>query len=105
MDLQRWKQIDSLFSEALKLGPDERSVFLEEVCGKDFDLRKEVEALLSSDRLADSSIERSPGELAGALLAERKERFSNGQSIGPYKILQYSVLVEWGKFIERLIPA
>jgi serine/threonine protein kinase len=87
MDLQRWKQIDSLFSEALKLGPDDRSVFLEEVCGKDFDLRKEVEALLSSDRLVDSSIERSPGELAGALLAERKERFSSGQSIGPYKIL------------------
>jgi eukaryotic-like serine/threonine-protein kinase len=87
MDLERWKQIDNLFSEALRLDPDKRNVFLEEVCQGDSDLKKEVEALLSSDGQVSSSIAASPGKLAFEMLAERSERFSPGHSIGPYKII------------------
>lgn len=87
MDLERWKQIDSLFSEALRLDPDKRSLFLKEVCQGDSDLIKEVEALLSSDGQVSSSIAGSPGKLAFEMLAERTERFSVGHSIGPYKII------------------
>jgi hypothetical protein len=53
------------------LDPDKRSLFLEEVCEGDTDLKKEVEDLLSLDNHPDSSIERSPGGLALDMLAER----------------------------------
>jgi eukaryotic-like serine/threonine-protein kinase len=87
MDLERWKQIDNVFSEALKLDPDKRKEFLEVVCAKDSDLKKEVEALLSSDKQVGTFVEGAPARLAIDLLAVRTERFSAGQFIGPYKIL------------------
>jgi len=89
MDLERWKQIDNLFSEALRLDPEKRDVFLEKVCHGDSDLKKEVEALLSSDGQVSSSIAASPGKLAFEMLAERSERFSVGHTIGPYKIISF----------------
>jgi eukaryotic-like serine/threonine-protein kinase len=86
MDLERWKRIDSVFSEALRLEPDKRSMFLEEVCRTDADLKKEVEALLSSDGQSVSLIEGAPGQIALDLLGGKQERFSAGVAIGPYKI-------------------
>jgi hypothetical protein len=71
MDLQRWKQIDNLFSEALQLDPDKRSLFLEEVCKGGHRPKERSRRPLSLDNHPDSSIERSPGGLALDMLAER----------------------------------
>ena len=44
----RWKQIEALFHESLELGPEARAGFLEERCGTDAGLKKEVQMLLES---------------------------------------------------------
>jgi eukaryotic-like serine/threonine-protein kinase len=45
----RWEQFKDLAFEALKLGPDARSRFLDAVCADDAGLRAEIEGLLAAD--------------------------------------------------------
>ncbi len=46
MTPERWQQIETLFHAALELNVRERAAFLEEACGNDESLRREVESLL-----------------------------------------------------------
>jgi len=50
---QRWAAIESLYQEALEHDPVERSAWLQQACGDDVDLLKEVESLLAC---ADASL-------------------------------------------------
>jgi hypothetical protein len=43
-----WQRIEELFYAALDLDPATRSAFLQEACGTDLELLKEVESLLGS---------------------------------------------------------
>lgn len=85
MDRERWKQIDELLDAVLDLHPDQRPGFLDRSCGGDYELRTELERLISSDERARSFIETpvlSPnGKFAvqedalrpGAIVADRFE--------------------------------
>ena len=42
----RWNQLETLFHKSLELEPDARSAFLDDSCGEDTELRKELDALL-----------------------------------------------------------
>ncbi len=44
----RWRQIEDVFHEATQYSAERRSAFLEEACGSDLELRREVETLLAS---------------------------------------------------------
>jgi serine/threonine protein kinase len=88
MKPERWRQIDQLFDAALALEPGQRAAFLDEACGADEDLRKEVETLLASDRQSHIFIDGPALQAAAEFLPERQaSRLSTGESIGPYKIL------------------
>ena len=50
--IQRWRQVEKLFDDALDLPPEARAGFLNRSCGQDADLRENVEQLL---RACDSS--------------------------------------------------
>lgn len=67
MSPERWQKIESLFQSAVELAPSEASVYLDEACGDDKDLRDEVEKLLRSDREASEFIE-SPIWTDGSVL-------------------------------------
>ena len=43
----RWSQIEELFHRAAECVPEQRAALLDESCGDDAELRREVEALLS----------------------------------------------------------
>lgn len=45
----RWQQIEDLFHEALEFPAEGRAAFLEAACGRDTELRREVESLLCND--------------------------------------------------------
>ena len=47
MTPERWAQIEDLFHRASECKPEQRTGLLDEVCGNDLELRREVEALLS----------------------------------------------------------
>jgi len=44
----QWRRIEELFYESLDLAPETRSAFLNDRCGEDLELKKEVETLLNS---------------------------------------------------------
>ena len=75
MTPERWKQIDELLSATLALTIEKRTVFLDEACAGDDELRKEVENLLSADHHAGSSIEGSPKLLAADLIRTATVQF------------------------------
>ncbi len=95
MEPERWRQIERLYQAALELEGRGRAAFLDEACGEDGDLRREVEALLASDAKAGSFIE-SPAILAVArMLAqqqagaarERGDTAAAGSAVAHYRIL------------------
>lgn len=88
MTPERYKQIDQLFEAALQLEPEKRSAFLDNACSGDDELRKQLETLLSSDHVANSSIELPAKLVAADLLAKPVQRFLSGTTLaGRYQII------------------
>jgi hypothetical protein len=50
MTPERWKQIDAIFRDAVRLGGEQRRRYLEQACRGDTELRGQVESLLAHDR-------------------------------------------------------
>jgi eukaryotic-like serine/threonine-protein kinase len=54
---ERWTQIEELFHRAAECTPEHRAAILDDYCGADAELRRQVEALLSSDESASDSVQ------------------------------------------------
>lgn len=81
MKPQLWQRAEELFHAALKRPPEARRAFLDEVCGKDAELRRQVEMLLSKDAQAGSFLEKPAlADVIGAHMI--------GQSIAHYRIIE-----------------
>jgi serine/threonine protein kinase len=88
MKSERLNQVDEIFQAALDLPSEERSAYLNQACGGDADLRREVESLLSShDRSADF-MERPAIELDAAVIADGLTDANAGESIGHYQVIE-----------------
>ncbi len=92
MDPERWKQISKVYHSALKLESDQREAFLEEGCGGDESLLKEVESLLACDGRAEQFIENPAMDLAAQVMARDRGNTNSesriGQSLAHYRILE-----------------
>jgi serine/threonine protein kinase/Tol biopolymer transport system component len=80
---ERWAQVEVLFHRAAECGPEHRTALLDEACSNDPELRREVEALLSSDRSAGGYVQgavRSEFDTIGFPLV--------GETISHYRILE-----------------
>src|SRR6185295_13117200 len=84
MDSERWHEVDRLFADALDRPPAERPAYLDEACGGDAVLRREVERLLAADQAGSRFLVSSPGELLRLVLDRQEE----GGSLGPYRLLR-----------------
>jgi serine/threonine protein kinase/TolB-like protein len=63
--VDRWRQLERLFYEAMRMPPEERSEFLDKKCAGDTELRKEIESSLASaeqtmDFLHQSALQADP---------------------------------------------
>src|SRR5215207_9554420 len=92
MTPERWRQVEEIFQTALDLAPGERVPYLEEVCGADAELRRDVEAMLAQyeaagDFLNEPLVEQSGLQELAALMgeAERADPLI-GQRVGSYRI-------------------
>jgi serine/threonine protein kinase/tetratricopeptide (TPR) repeat protein len=84
--LERLKEI---FYSARELEPGERNAFLTDACGSDEALRREVEALLESDRASDDFIAEPPaGLIADAFGGDSPTASEAGRMIGHYKLIE-----------------
>jgi hypothetical protein len=70
MTPERHRQICQVYHDALELEPQQRARFLDQVCGVDEALRKEVESLIGFHEHAEGFIETPALDVAAELLAE-----------------------------------
>jgi tetratricopeptide (TPR) repeat protein len=87
MLFERWPEIEQILESAIACDPARRAAFLDSACGKDPELRREVESLLAFQE--DESFAAELG-FADALrvLERRDQRLSQGRKIGAYRILR-----------------
>lgn len=87
MTPERWRQVDDLFQQAADLPLEQRRAFLDQACGDDPSLRREVEILLAHD--ASTTAPALECALESGLNAWANQgRDLIGQFAGPYRILE-----------------
>src|SRR5262245_6198915 len=87
MTPERWRQIDQLFHSALEREPEGRAAFLDQACGGDEALRREVESLLAADAEIDKTIIALPAQVAAEMFEEDQVQQINVRQIGHYRIM------------------
>jgi len=88
MTPETWKQIESVFEQALEVPDEKRVEFLKNNCNGDDELRREVESLLSSHAQAGSFIDKRSLFFSDEEVGENSEILSPGELIGSYRILR-----------------
>jgi len=73
MKPDRWQKVDELFEAALDHEPGRRAAFLDEACGSDTDLRREVEKMLDFDKRAEEFIQTDVFDLAARLITQPRD--------------------------------
>ncbi len=84
----RMASLKELFHSARDLPVEERGAFLEQACGGDDALRREINALLESDRAAGDFIAGGPAQLAAELFGSAPDAADLGRTIGQYRLLE-----------------
>src|SRR6187399_2921486 len=95
MDLDRWKQLDSLLQSVLERPPEERDAFLRHACADNEPLERQVRALLSAEPDAKGFLERPAIEVAALSLAHDQTDHAPGradsligQTLSHYRIVE-----------------
>jgi serine/threonine-protein kinase len=82
--VEQWQQVQDLFHSALERDARDRSIFLDQACRGDSELRGQVAWLISAHETEDHFID-SPGYVAaGDVLANHN--FQPGEMVAHYKI-------------------
>jgi serine/threonine protein kinase/Tfp pilus assembly protein PilF len=77
------ERIEAIFQLVVDLAPNQRSIFLDECCEGDLELRAEVESLLSAHERAGDFIEDSASDVAASMLEGNRQPPAE---VGHYKI-------------------
>ena len=88
MEDERWTVVDRLLGAVLEREPHERSAFLQQACGDDEVLRREVESLLVHAKGAGDFLDHPPLELLGTVPMSRQQPVTAGRELGPYRIVE-----------------
>ncbi len=81
---ERWHQVEELFAAALEHPLPERERFLDQFCGEDRDLKREVVSLLACDAPDERLLEIPPFLSADG--SNDREAAVIGRRIGPYRV-------------------
>src|SRR3954463_6617369 len=87
MTPERWRKVEELFEAVLGQPARERADFLAEACAGDELLRREVEALLTSDDAEEGAFESIASGVAAEWASETDGSEMVGQAVGRYRIL------------------
>src|SRR5437870_13423606 len=87
MTPERWEQVGKLYQAALALQPAERDTFLNDACGDDTAMRREVESLLAAEDRAGSFLAAGAMKDAAKMLVEDKSMSLVGKALGHYQVL------------------
>jgi len=85
--MERWRQIESLFQDALERPAAERGAFLRQACGADADLLREVQSLVANHSEGGNS--EGWAAAAAAQVMAAPDSLQPGQSLGPYQVVSF----------------
>jgi serine/threonine-protein kinase len=88
MEGSSWARVEELFWAALNRPPEERSAFLDQACGGDEQLRREVTSLLSADVTGNADPLRGSAAEALAQSIQHDAGVWIGRTVGPYRVLR-----------------
>src|SRR5437899_2544484 len=86
MNDKRWQRIEELLQQALDLEESQRSSFLENACGFDLALRRQVETLLGKEEQARSFMETPAVARLALSLTETSSASLIGKRISHYRV-------------------
>ncbi len=96
MKPDRWQQGEKIYHGALERDESQREAFLEEACGGDDKLKREVESLLEQESQAEAFLQAPALEVAAQELARDQAKMI-GQTISHYRISERSARAAWGR--------
>jgi hypothetical protein len=82
MNADRLSQVEEVYHAALEVAAESRSTFLASACGADYELRREVESLLSLVEVSSSVIGKPPLYPATEMISEKKRREATTEMSG-----------------------
>jgi tetratricopeptide (TPR) repeat protein/predicted Ser/Thr protein kinase len=85
---ERWRKIEQLYLSALEREGSSRAAFVDQACGGDEPLRREVESLLAQAQGTESFLESPALEVAAKDLAKSFEPGAHPSAIGRYRIVR-----------------
>src|SRR5436309_11253937 len=84
-----WEQVQQGFGAALQRPPEKRKEFLEQECGSNQELRREVESLLAAHDESGSFMAEPAVAGMAEVLRRATTRFQPGDTVGAYKVLDF----------------
>src|SRR5256886_1255969 len=87
MTSERWEQVGKLYQAALALQPAERETFLDDACGDDKAMRREVKSVLAADSDAGNFLAAGAMKDAAKMLVQDKSLMPIGKKLGHYRVL------------------
>jgi non-specific serine/threonine protein kinase/serine/threonine-protein kinase len=81
--------IKEIFNAARDLEPAARNAYLEEICGNDFQLREDVDALLTAHPQSDDFIAEPLSQLAAEFFIGAEAHSNVGRMIGNYQLIEH----------------
>ena len=92
VDTERWSRVEELYHRAAELDESRRAEFLENSCGQDKSVRREVESLLAQERRAKHFIESPALQVVGRLIANHEGKDSGtkliGSTVSHYRVVE-----------------
>jgi serine/threonine-protein kinase len=78
MTPQQYERLTELFHAAMETAPNERAAFLDQVCGGEADLRRELESLLTAHEERAAYTQMPPADIAAGLYQARQDNDAKG---------------------------
>ena len=95
MKPDRWRKVDELFEAALEHEPSRRAAFLDQACGSDKDLRREVEKMLDFEKHSEDFIKTDVFDIAAKLITQPPVKTpTTSDSIDDARFIPGDVLLE-----------
>ena len=85
MTPERWQQVKNIFHQALEQETGRCGEFLDQACGDDAELRREVESLLREDQGATNPLDKPLSQVAASLMPTNQDSLL-GRRIGVYRL-------------------
>src|SRR5688572_2254290 len=85
---ERWQEVKEILYPALEMAAADRSFFLDEKCGNDNELRREIESLIAAHSKAAGRFESPAVEKMAAVVSNERAGGMVGRSLGQYEIIE-----------------